>query len=498
MQKEILINVESQEKRVAVVEGGVLQEYYVERPSETTMVGNIYKGVVRQVVPGIGAAFVDIGYEKNGFLYLTDMLSSIHESDLFEDEGEIDIRARQRKRIRPQDITKYVKSGQDIIVQVVKEPIGTKGPRLTTHVAIPGRIVVLVPNEQHIGISKKVSSKDERARLYKLLKRVNAAYKTGLIVRTAGEGRSERDFRREIKYLNALWSKIMRDAGRARPPALLHEERELTFRILRDMYSEDITRILIDDREEYRKLRHFANLIAPEMKRKLLLYKERRPLFESRGIEKEIERLYGKRVPLRCGGYIFIEETEGLVAIDVNSGSFSRGKIEDTALKVNREAAEEIARQIRLRDIGGIIIIDFIDMEDRRHKNEIFGTLIRAVKRDRAKIKILRMSEFGVVEMTRQRIRRGVRSVSYQDCPYCKGRGSVKSPTTMAISVLRAVKKELESGRKKQVSAYVHPDVANYLLNEDRPSISRIEREHRTRVVIIADPEMHIEDYRIQ
>lgn len=496
MQKEILINVESQEKRVAVVEGGILEEYYIERPSEITMVGNIYRGIVKSVVSGIGAAFVDIGSDKNGFLYVSDMLGPSHEFDLLEENGgESSVR---RQRPRPSEINKLAKPGQEVLVQVVKEPIGNKGPRLTTHIGMPGRFIVLVPFDHHIGISKKVTDREERGRLYKILKKILPVYKMGLIVRTAGVGKSEQEFKREARYLGALWEKIKRDAEKIKAPGLVYEERGLTFRILRDIFSEDVHRVLVDDRDEYKKLRHFANSLMPAMQRKLMFYKERTHLFDSRGIEKEIEKLYSKKIDLKCGGYIFIEETEGLIAIDVNSGSFSRKRMEDTAFRVNLEAAAQIARQIRLRDIGGIVVIDFIDVMQEKHRHEIFRSLINAVKRDKARIKILKMSEFGIVEMTRQRVRKGVKKVSYQNCPYCAGRGSVKSATTMAINVLRAIKKELEKARVKGISAYVHPNVANYLLNEDRPSITKLEHEHRTKIVIIADPEVHVENFRIQ
>ena len=495
MQKEILINVESQEKRVAVVEAGVLQEYYIERPSEVMLVGNIYKGVVNSVVPGIGAAFVDIGYFKNGFLYVSDMLSSSKEFDLL-DEG-FKKPSKQAHRPRPHEINKLVQKGQEVLVQVVKEPIGNKGPRLTTHIGIPGRFVVFMPFDHRIGISKKVSDRTERERLRKILKKTSSIFKMALIVRTAGVGKNEKDFRREAKYLNALWSRIKKESSKVKAPSLIHEEHGLTFRILRDIFSEDINRVLVDNRDEYGKLRHFANAIMPVMKRKLMLYKERTTLFESRGIEKEIEKLYRKKIELKCGGYIVIEETEGLIAIDVNSGPFAKRRIEDTAFKVNSEAASEIARQIRLRDIGGIIIIDFIDMSRGNHRRDIFNILLRSVKRDKAKINILRMSEFGIVQMTRQRIRKGVRRVSYQKCPYCSGRGSVKSVTTMAIEILRAIKKEAEKGKVKEIRSYVHPDVANYLLNENRPSITKLESERRMKIIIIAEPDMHIERFRI-
>jgi len=496
MQKEILINVESQEKRVAVVENGVLQEYYVERPSETTLVGNIYTGVVSSVVSGIGAAFVDIGYSRDGFLYVADILSPLHDFDLLDERGKVS--HRRAPRPKHSEITKVAQKGQEVLVQVVKESIGNKGPRLTTHIGIPGRFVVFMPFDHHIGISKKVVDRDERDRLRKILKRLAPLFKMGVIVRTAGVGKSERDFKREAKYLNAVWRKIKNDASKIKGPSLVHEEHGLTFRILRDIFSEDITRVLVDSRDEYKRLRSFANSIMPPMIRKLMLYRERTHLFDSRGIEKDIEKLYRKRIQLRCKGYIVIEETEGLIAIDVNSGSFSKKHMEDTALKVNSESAVEVARQLRLRDIGGIIVIDFIDMAQERHRREIFNILLSAVKRDKAKIKIQKMSEFGTVEMTRQRIRKGVRMVSYQNCPYCNGRGSVKSATTMAIEVLRAVKKELERGRIKEIRSYVHPNVANYLLNEDRPSITKLENVHKVRIVVIAEPEMHIERFRIE
>lgn len=495
MQKEILINVEPQEKRVAVIEGNALEEYYIERPSEISLVGNIYKGTVNSIMSGIGAAFVDIGVGKNGFLYVSDMMLPSHDFDLLDPDN---IPARHIPRPKPSDIDKLVKKGQEVLVQIVKEPMGNKGPRLTTHIGIPGRFVVLMPFDRHMGISKKVTDYKERDRLRQILKKIMPGLNMGIIVRTAGVGKSEVDFKREIRYLSALWRNIKAQSARVRAPDLIREEFGLTFRILRDIFSEDVSRVLVDCRDEYKKLRHFANTIMPSMKRKLMLYQERTLLFDSRGIEKEIEKLYNKKIELKCGGYIFIEETEGLVAIDVNSGSFNKKHMEETAFKVNNEACLEIAKQIRLRDIGGIIVIDFIDMAKEKNRREIFDTLVNAVKKDRARINILKMSEFGIVQMTRQRIRRGVRKVSYKDCPYCRGRGSVKSATTMAIEVLRAIKKQIEKSKLREVRTYVHPEVANYMLNEDRPSIAKLESLYRTRIVIIAEPEMHVENYRIE
>ncbi|MFA5388925.1 MAG: Rne/Rng family ribonuclease [Candidatus Omnitrophota bacterium] len=495
MQKEILINVEPQEKRVAVVEGGALEEYYIERPSDISLVGNIYKGTVNSIMSGIGAAFVDIGFGRNGFLYVTDMMAPIQEFDLLETAGP---HPGHTPRPKPSDIDKLVKKGQEVLVQVVKEPIGNKGPRLTTHVGIPGRFVVLMPFDNHMGISKRVTDYKERERLRQILKKVMVGVNMGLIVRTAGVGKSEADFRREIRYLSALWRNIKNRSTRIKAPNLVNEEYSLTYRILRDIFTEDVARVLVDNREEYKKLVHFANNMMPSMKRKLMLYQEKAPLFDSRGIEKEVEKLYNKKLTLKCGGYIFIEETEGLIAIDVNSGSYNKRHMEDTAFKVNSEAAMEIAKQVRLRDIGGIVIVDFIDMSREKHNREIFDILVNAFKKDRAKINILKMSEFGIVQMTRQRIRRGVKKVSYQDCPYCRGRGSVKSPTTMAIEVLRAIRKEIEKVKVREVRAYVNPGVANYMLNEDRPAIAKHEALYKTRIVIIAEPDTHIENFRIE
>lgn len=495
MQKEILISVEPQEKRVAVVEGGVLEEFYIERPSEISIVGNIYKGTINSIMSGIGAAFVDIGVSKSGFLYVYDILSPAQEFDVLDSEGVSN--DKRTHKPKPSDIDRLVKRGQDILVQVVKEPIGTKGARLTTHIGIPGRFVVLMPFDRHLGVSKKVSDLKEKERLRQILKKITQGLGMGLIVRTAGVGKSEGDFKREVRYLTVLWHKIKAHANRSKAPCLVHEEYPLTFRILRDIFSEDVTRVLVDNRDEYKRLVHFASAIMPVMKRKLMLYREQTLLFDSRGIEKEIGKLYRKKIELNCGGYIFIEETEGLIAIDVNSGGFTKRHIEDTAFKVNTEAAVEIARQIRLRDIGGIIIVDFIDMEKEGNRRQIFDILVKAFKRDRAKINILKMSEFGIVQMTRQRIRKGVSKVSYRDCPYCHGRGTVKSPTTMAIEVLRAIKKEVEKKKVKEIHSYVHPDVANYLLNEDRPVITKLESVYKTRIVIIAEPDMHIESFKI-
>jgi ribonuclease G len=495
VQKEILINVEPQEKRVSVVEGGSMEEYYIERPSDVSLVGNIYKGTVNSVMSGIGAAFVDIGFGRNGFLYVTDMMAPIQEFDLLDAAAQ---HPRHIPRPKPSDIDKLVKKGQEVLVQVVKEPIGNKGPRLTTHIGIPGRFVVLMPFDQHMGISKRVIDRTERERMRQILKKIMPGLNMGLIVRTAGVGKSEADFKREIRYLTALWRNIKNRSTKIKAPNLVNEEYSLTFRILRDIFSEDVVRVLVDDREEYKKLRHFANNIMPSMKRKVFLYQEKTPLFDSRGIEKEVEKLYNKKIALKCGGYVFIEETEGLIAIDVNSGSFNKKHMEETAFKVNSEAATEIAKQIRLRDIGGIVIIDFIDMARERHNREIFDLLVNLFKKDRAKINVLKMSEFGIVQITRQRIRRGVKKVSYKDCPYCQGRGSVKSATTMAIEVLRAIKKQIEKTKLKEVRSYVHPEVANYMLNEDRPAIAKLESMQRIRIVIIAEPEMHIENFRIE
>lgn len=502
MRKEILINVESQEKRVAILEGKRLEEFYVERKENEQLVGNIYKGRVDSIVPGIGAAFVDVGLEKRGFLYVSDIINPAVDYAEMVDTVSSHYGEEQPRRKVSRDtptIEHLLKKGQDVLVQVVKEPIGTKGVRLTTHITLPGRYLVLMPYDAHLGISKRIEDEVERKRLKDLLKQLNVPSQMGFIVRTAGRGSQKREIARDVKYLLKLWQGIKSQAEKEPTPSLIHTEFNLVLRVLRDSFTEDIDRLLVDSKDEYRKIAHFLNNLLPHMRSRLELYRNDVPLFEAAEIEKEIEKIYSPRIFLKKGGHISIELTEGMVAIDVNSGRFSGKKtIEETAYYVNLEAAAEIARQVRLRDIGGIIVIDFIDMDSPQHRREVFRRLEEGLEKDRAKTNILPFSEIGVVELTRQRMRSSLESVSYDVCPYCQGRGKVKSPVTVAIFALRGTKKYFKETNKKKALIVVHPKVASCLLNEDRGSISKLENIFKSKIMVKADPNLHIEEVKIE
>ncbi|MDD5450053.1 MAG: Rne/Rng family ribonuclease [Candidatus Omnitrophica bacterium] len=495
MQKQILINSEPRETRVAVVEGNTLQDYIVERPGYKGIIGNIYKGKVDAVLPGLAAAFVDIGLEKDGFLYAGDVATEkIDYLPLEFDETVLE----EAKKGHFEDIDKLLKKNQEILIQVEKEAIGTKGPRLTQYISIPGRFLVLMPlQKRHIGISKKIEG-DERARIKKILADLKVPGDVGLIVRTAAHGASLRDFARELKFLLKIWGRVKNLANRERAPKKVYEEYDLILRVVRDLLTEDVGMLVIDSKDEYRRIIKFLRMVLPTLRAKIKLYRGSKGLFEEYGLEKEVEKLYAKKVFLKSKGTIIIEQTESLVAIDVNTAGFSGKKNpEETCFLTNMEAAKEIARQIRLRDMGGIIIIDFIDMELREHRHRVHQALEEALKRDKAKTEVLSVSSIGVVEMTRQRMGRSLQALRQQDCPYCHGEGSVKSISTVSIEIFRKLKKLLSEGKIRRLDIVVHPDVANFLLKEDKGLVSFIENRYRCRVNIKSDTTRHIEDIHI-
>ncbi|MCM8775421.1 MAG: Rne/Rng family ribonuclease [Candidatus Omnitrophica bacterium] len=495
MKREILISYDTNEKQVAILEDGHLEEFYIERHDAHRMFGNIYKGKVKTIVPGIGAAFVDLGTGKDGFLYVTDALKSPLDLDAeFEENTEVE----QRRRDRFKRIEEVLKVGQELIVQVVKESIRNKGPRLTTHFSIPARYLVMMPGEQKIGISRRIEDRQERDRIRKIFQELEIPQGVGFIVRTAGEGKSAREFNRDIRYLTRLWKKIHELIEVKKATSLIHQELDLVERVIRDHLTEDTDEIVVDHREIYRKVQRFLQLYIPGHKIMIRMHHDRRSLFEKYNIEKEIERTFQKNVQLKSGGHIVIEQTEGLVAIDVNTGKFTGTKnLEETVYKTNMEAAAEIARHLRLRDMGGIIIIDFIDMERAEHRRNLFRTFKEAVRKDRARTNILQMSELGLVEMTRQRIRPSLESAVYDMCPYCEGKGIVKSAATMAIQTIRELRKALGNTHERTVNAYVHPEVAERLLNQEKKAIHHLERATRSRIFLFSDPSLHREDANI-
>lgn len=495
MKKEILISLEVNEKRVAILEDGKLEEFFIERADAYRMFGNIYKGRVKSVVPGIQAAFIDLGTKKDGFLYVADAVESPLDVDSAFDE--VDLHHR-RNRAKIPNIDEVLKPGQEITVQVVKEPIRDKGPRLTTHIALPARYLVLIPGDSKTSISRRIDDIQERSRIRKILAEIDPPNDVGFIVRTAGEGRTKNEFGRDVKYLAKTWRHIKSETTRKLAPCLIHRELDLVERMIRDYLTDDTDRIVVDTRDVYDQVKRFLKIYLPGHHVKVDWHRDGHPLFERYRIEREIEKTFHKKVFLRSGGHIVIEQTEGLVAIDVNTGKFTgENSLEETVYRTNLEAAQEVARQVRLRDIGGIIIIDFIDMTSPDHRRHLYKLFRDAVKRDRAKTNILPMSDLGLVEMTRQRIRPSLESAVYGSCPYCEGKGIVKSVTTMAIQTIKEIKKTLNHSKDKVLNVYVHPHVAERLLHEEQKALREIARSSRSRIIVLADPSLHREDANI-
>jgi len=479
MPKEILINIEPQEKRVAIVTDGVLDEYYIERPQDRTIVGNIYKGKIEAVLPSLGAAFVDIGLLKKGFLYLSEIES------VFESEAAL-------KQTQPKEI----KKGQEVLVQVVKESFGTKGPRLSTQIGIAGRYLVLMPTEKQVGISRKIEDDTERRRLRQIFNELKLPNDVGFIVRTAALGKSKQELSRDAQFLLKLWRRLEKIAHQKKAPALIYEEYDLTLRAIRDSFTDDVVKLIVDSKAEYWRILRFMRTFLNYLARKVELYRGD-DLFGDKNIEKQINRIFESEVYLKSKAYLIIEPTEGLVVIDVNSGGF-RKKInqEETAFKVNCDAALEVARQLVLRDLGGIIVIDFIDMEKESHRREVLSILKKALSEDKAKYDILGISKFGVVEMTRERIHKTAQMLSYQLCPYCQGKGKVKSPLTMGIFALKELKRFLKGKSLRQVNLTLAPLVIDEIL-KDKEGLKSIEHKFRMKINLIANPASHIEEIRI-
>jgi len=499
MQREIFINIAQHEKRVAILENKRIEEFYVERPDYVNLVGNIYKGKVESVLPGMGAAFVSLGLEKNGFLYVADVVAGMSSYEkLIEEGADEEIEKMEKQKPLP-SITELLKKGDEVVVQVVKEPIGTKGARLTTHISIPGRFLVLMPFDNHIGLSKRIESRQERDRIRKIMEELKLPKDMGFIVRTAAIGASQKDFFRESRYLLNLWQQIKAKAKRARAPQPIHQEYDLVLRVARDIFTTDVAKFEIDSRNDFKRVSRFLRVLAPHLRPRLKLHVDKVPLFEKFEIEKQVSKIYDRIVQLKSGGYLIFDQTESLVAIDVNSGKFvGKRNLEDTAFKTNIEAAEEVPRQLKLRDLGGIIIIDFIDMEFADHRRTIFKTLEKHLENDKAKTKILNISSIGLVEMTRQRMRKSIEGKSYQKCPYCNGRGIVKSVSTVSLELMRKLEHTLAQTRSRDVFVSMHPEVAYFVSAPERNMIKPLERRFRKNIRVIEDPNLHIEDIKIE
>lgn len=499
--REIFISVDEQEIRVAVTENKRLDEFYVERAADSRMVGSVYKGKVTSVVPGINAAFVDIGLGKNGFLYVSDIVEQKNDEEAILEGDEVPPKPKNNGHGKRSKIEEVVRVDQEIMVQVVKEPFGTKGARLTSHISLPGRYMVMMSSDPRIGISKKIDDPQERSRLREILPKLKFSDEAGLIIRTAGMGKGEKEFTRDVKYLSKIYERIKQNEARCKAPAVLHQEYPLSQRVIRDSFSEDdVTRIVVDSKQEFDELKKFLQVLMPGVNVKVDLYRNNKvSLFAKEGLLDQIERIFEKNVKLPSGGSIVVEPTEGLVAIDVNTAKFTgKRNLEETAFQVNKEAAVEVARQLRLRDIGGIVVIDFIDLDVPSHKRELVKILEDALERDRAKTNLVSFSEICVAELTRQRMRRSVETVSYQTCPYCLGKGNVKSSVTMAIEGIRQANRALSETRNKTLELKVHPQVAMRLLQEDKQSLTKLEQRSHARILVLSDPAMHIEEIKVK
>ncbi len=493
MKKQMLINVaDEEESRVAIVEDGTLEEFTIETASKEQIKGNIYNGVVVKVEPSLQAAFVDYGGKRHGFL----PMGEIHES--WYTGGDTNSNSNDRdRRPRIQDV---LRRNQKIIIQVTKEELGNKGASLSTYISLPGRYLVLMPGSDSTGgISRKIEDEEERKKLKEAIAQLNPPSDIGIIVRTAGLNRNKTELQRDLTYLQRLWNSIQEKSKASEAPALIYQEHDLVIRSIRDYFTPDIQEVWVDHREVYRRARDFFQAVMPRYQGRVKLYRDKKPIFAKSGLESQLEAIYSHKVDLKSGGSIVIDQTEALVAIDVNSGRATREKgIEETAYKTNMEAAQEVARQLRLRDMGGLIVIDFIDMRNAKHIQEIEKALRQAVKRDKARTQVARISQFGLLELSRQRLKPTILEGNYMQCMQCGGTGLVKSPISMALSVLRRIRAEVTSETVATVKTTMPLDVATYLQNNKRREISLLEEEHQCVIQLIGDPTTRQNEYDIE
>ena len=502
--KLIVINAAPYETRVATLESGILVELLIERGEDRNTVGNIYNGKVIRVLPGMQAAFVDIGMDKAGFLFAGDFVTPQLEFDtdpseetvLPEDIGIRPARYPQEHFLPP--IEGLIREGQHLLVQVAKEPLGTKGARITSHITLPGRHLVLLTWSAHIGVSRRIEDTEERDRLSKIVETIRPEG-MGAIVRTAAEGRSEAELKADMDYLVRLWETIRKRSESTAAPVLIHRELSLSLRAVRDLFSSESDRIAVDSQEEHDRIRSFASQFFPRIQDRIELFGGPEPIFDHYGIEIEVTRALDKKVWLKSGGYIVIEQTEALTVVDVNTGKYvGRSSLEETTAKINLEAVKEIVYQLRLRNIGGIIIIDFIDMKSEENREKVYNALVDTLRADRSKTTICKISELGLVEMTRKRVRESLGRSLSDACPYCSGEGVIKSKKTICYDVFRALERQGLVLSGKQVSLYVHPALAEELFGEERRFLELLEQRYGMKVNISASDKYHIEQYRIE
>jgi ribonuclease G len=505
MPSELIINTAPWETRIALIENGSVVEFHVERKAERGYVGNIYKGRVVRVLPGMQAAFVEIGLNRTGFIYISDVYDHISEFEALlnkgccEEENASNEDDSFSSQIAPAfRIEDLLFDGQEILVQVTKEPIGSKGARLTSHISIPGRHLVLMPTIDQVGISHRITDEAERKRLREILEGLRPKG-MGFISRTACEGLGAEEIQAEMDFLVQLWTNIQYRAQNMPIPSLVYEDLDITLRAIRDLLSGDVHKVVVDSMDAYNRILVFADTFAPQLKPRIELYEQPMPIFDAYGIEVEMARALGEKIWLKSGGYIVIETTEALTVIDVNTGKFvGKRNLEDTILKTNLEAAKEIAYQLRLRNIGGLIVIDFIDMESAVNREDVFNTLKEALKKDKCKTNILKMSEMGLIQMTRKRNREGLQSILCDKCFYCEGKGWLKSKRTICYEIFRRMQREAGYSHAKRIELLVHPRIGELLLKEESHHVEHLERTMEMEIAILPQQDFHLEQYDIR
>ena len=491
MRTEIFINEGIHESRIAIVEDGQLAEIWVERPENERMVGDIYKGAVTAVLPGLQAAFVDIGHERTAFLQVRDMV----EAENAEVEGGGGRNGRRSRNYPP--IQKLIRKGEEVLVQIAKEPIGTKGARVTTQLSLPGRFLVLVPGGDWVGVSRKISSWNERRRLRDLVNKIRPkGY--AVIVRTEGRDQAEKEFKRDLRQLVKNHERLLKLGKKLEAPSLVHKELGMTSSVIRDLFTESVDRLVVDDKERYREIVSYLRSVSPELRKRVEYYRDRRPLYDAFDVEEALEKANNRTVWMRRGGALVIDHAEAGTFIDVNSARYvGSDDQEENNLNTNLAAAREIARQLRLRDIGGIIVIDFIDMNEERNRRKIVEQLIEEMKKDRAKVSISpQVSEFGLVEMTRQRVRPNLLHTHSEPCPTCNGTGRVMGPDTTVTRIERWLQRSYAATRERRYVLKVHPDVATYMLENREERLKSIRRVTKARLDLETDSSLSPQDYR--
>jgi ribonuclease G len=534
MSKEMIISSSAHETRVAILEDDQVAEIFIERERSRGVVGNVYKGRVSKVLPGMQSAFVDLGLERDGFLYVSDVVASFEEFERLDTDdeehpsaavaqlptatanggnppsgvhkahaprGNGGRRDRDREKGPEPKIEELLKEGQEVIVQVAKEPLGTKGARLTSHATMPGRFLVFMPTVDHVGVSRKIDSREERARLRGIVRefREQTGFTGGLIIRTAAAGRPKEDIVSDLSYFHKVWTEVRQKAETGRAPTVLYQEQSLVAKLLRDLLTDDYQAIRIDNPTEHKRIVELIERIMPTLASKVRLYEKEFPIFEEYGVQAEIDRALRSKVWLKSGGSIVINQTEALVAIDVNTGRYvgkkTAGRLEDTILKTNLEAVKEIVRQIRLRDLGGIIVLDFIDMEEKKNRQKVFQTVEQELRKDRSPSKALQVSDFGLVIITRKRVKQSLERVLTEPCPYCAGSAVIKSSSTICYEILSEVKKISADLNGQSLVLRVNPDIARALRDEERAVFKDLKQSLGRDIALRPDAQLHDEQF---